>query len=69
MKTEYIDNAIISIAECKDPCPHCERNIPIGEVLEKWHKSEKLHIRHKCKCTRFVGVTQDIRGDLRIYEL
>lgn len=67
--TLKIADAIITFAESKAVCPHCEREIPFEELESKWMKSKDCHIKVKCKCKRFIGVTIDIRGDFVAYEL
>ena len=69
MKAIRIPNGVIHLAESKARCPYCERIIPFDEIEPKWIKQDKTCIRMKCKCKRFVGITQDIRGDFVAYEL
>jgi len=69
MKAIRIPNGIIHLAESKAKCPHCERLIPFDEIESKWMKQTTAHIKIKCKCKRFVGITQDMRGDFVAYEL
>ena len=69
MKTLRIPNGIIHFAESKAFCPYCERQIPFDEIENKFMKQDKFYIRMKCKCKRFIGITQDIRGDFVAYEL
>ena len=68
-KTEVIPNGLITFGESKATCPHCERDIPIEEIDEAWHKSSKPTIKLKCKCKRLVGITSDIMGDFISFEL
>ena len=69
MKTVVIPNGIIHLAESKAVCPKCERQIPFEEIEEKFMKQDSHTIRMKCKCKRFIGITQDIRGDFVAFEL
>ncbi len=67
-KSIVIGAAIITLVESKAVCPHCERLIPFAEIESKWMKGNG-HIKIKCKCNRFVGITSDIQGDFKAYEL
>ena len=69
MKAIIIPNGIIHLAESKAVCPKCERHIPFAEIEKKFIKQDKPDIRIKCKCKRFVGITQNIIGDFVAYEL
>lgn len=69
MKTVIIPNGIIHLSESKAICPECERKIPFEEIEEKFMKQDKHDIRIKCKCKRFIGITQNIRGDYVAYDL
>jgi hypothetical protein len=67
--TIKIDNGIITLNESKAVCPYCDRSIPFDEIEEKYMRQDKHYIRMKCKCRRYIGITTDIRGDFRAYEL
>ena len=69
MKTINISNGIIHLAESKTQCPHCERMIPFDEIEDKFFKQKRHYIKFKCKCKRKIGITTDIRGDYRAFEL
>ena len=69
MKAIRIPNGIIHLAESKAICPYCGRQIPFEEIENKFMKQDKSYIRMKCKCGRFIGITQDIRGDFVAYFL
>lgn len=69
MKAIRLNNGIIHLAESKAVCPFCDRLIPFDEVDDKLHASKDGHIRHKCECKRFIGITSDFRGDIRAYKL
>ena len=70
MKAIKVPNGIVHLSESKAYCPHCTRLAEIDELEEKYYKSNKGHIKHKCKgCKRFIGITVDIKGDFRSYEL
>lgn len=69
MKAIRIPNGIVHIAESKAICPKCERKIPFDEIEKKWIKNPRTVIRFKDKCKRFIGITQDIRGDFIAFEL
>ena len=64
-----VPNGIISLAESKAECPHCERKIPFDEIEEKWTNSSRCFMEMKCKCQRFIGITVDITGDFVACEL
>jgi len=64
-----MDGAIVTLAESKANCPHCERHIPFDEMEVKFDKQEKNTIRMLCKCRRFIGVTTDYRGDFVAFNL
>lgn len=57
------------LAESKAICPKCQRQIPFEEIEDKFMKQDKHFIRMKCKCKRYINITQDIRGDFIAYEL
>jgi len=69
MKTIQIPNGIITLAESKAVCPHCERHIPFDEIENKYMKADKDPIRIKCKCKRFIGVAMTWIGDFVAFEL
>ena len=69
MKAVIIPNGIIHLAESKAICPYCERNIPFEEIEEKFMRLNKFNLRMKCKCKRFIGITQNIRSDFVAYKL
>jgi len=69
MKTIRIPNGIMHLAESKAICPYCERQIPFEEIENKFMKQDKFYIRMKCECKRFIGITQDMRGDFIAYKL
>lgn len=62
-------DGIITFNESKAECPHCERDIPFEEIEPKYMKQSKDYIRMKCKCKRYIGITTDMKGDYRAYEL
>lgn len=68
-KSLIIPNGILTINESKAICPYCERKIPFEEIENKFWKSKNHYIRFKDKCKRFIGITQDIKGDFRAFEL
>jgi hypothetical protein len=68
-KSITMAGAIVTLAESKAVCPHCERHIPFEEMEEKYSKQENPLIRMKCKCNRFIGVTTDMRGDFVAFAL
>lgn len=67
-KTIIIPDGIITLAESKAVCPHCTRPIPFEEIEDKFQHQSKHYIRIKCECKRFIGITQDIKGDYRAYD-
>ncbi len=69
MKTLKIPNGIVHISESKAICPYCTNKIEWDEIEDRYMKSKDGHIRKKCKCKRFIGITTDITGDLIAYEL
>ena len=69
MKTIQLDNGILTLAESKAICPHCERRIAFDEIEDKFMKQSNYYIRLKCKCKRFIGITSNIRGDYVAYNL
>jgi len=69
MKTIRVPNGIMHLAESKAICPYCERKIPFEEIENKFMKQDKFCIRMKCKCKRFINITQDMRGDFVAYKL
>ena len=69
MKAVIIPNGIMHLAESKAICPKCERQIPIEEIEEKFMKQDKHSIKMKCRCKKFIGITQNIKGDYVAYEL
>jgi hypothetical protein len=69
MKTIHIPNGILHLSESRARCPHCTIAIPFESIDEKYMKQDNLYIRHKCKCKRYMGITQDIRGDYVAFSL
>ena len=69
METIRIPNGIIHIAESKALCPLCQRVIPFDEIETKWMKQNKHFIKFKCKCKKYIGITQNIKGDFVAYNL
>jgi len=68
-KTIIMAGAIVTLAESKAKCPHCERHIPFDEIETKYSKQDNPIMRMKCKCKRFIGVTMDMRGDFVAFRL
>lgn len=68
-KVIKIPDGLITLAESKAICPHCERKIPFEEMEDKYHKQDNHTIRMKCKCKRFIGITTDMRGDFIAFSL
>lgn len=68
-KTVIIPDGILTLAESKAECPECERKIPFEEIEAKWMKQDNHVMRMKCKCRRFIGITQDMRGDFIAFSL
>jgi len=68
-KIILIDNAILTLAESKADCPHCERHIPFEEIEAKYWKQNNHTIRMKCKCKRFIGITSNMMGDFVAFDL
>ena len=69
MKTVIIPDGMLHLSESKANCPFCKRHIPIEEIEEKWEKQDKTYIKMKCKCKRFIGITQNFKGDFIAYKL
>jgi len=69
MEAVHIKDGIMHLAESKAICPHCERKIPFDEIEPKWMKQDDFLIRMKCKCKRFIGIAQDMKGDFVAYNL
>ena len=69
MRTIILDNGILTLAESKAICPHCENSIEFEEIETKFMKQNKHYIRLKCKCKRFIEITQNIKGDFIAYKL
>jgi len=69
MKPIRIRNGAVNLAESKAVCPECGRQIPVEEIEEKFMNQDKHSIRMKCKCKRFIGITQNIRGDFIDYKV
>ena len=68
-KTILMNGAIVTLAESKAECPHCDSHIPFEEMEEKYSKQDKHTIIMKCKCKMYIGVTTDIRGDFVAFRL
>ena len=66
MKSIQIPNGVLHTAESKAICPHCDRSIPFGEIEPKFNSP---HINLKCRCKRYIGITQNIVGDYVAYSL
>jgi hypothetical protein len=69
MKTILIPNGIITLAESKAICPYCTYKIPFDIIENKFMNHDNHYIRMKCKCKRFIGIAQNIRGDYVAFEL
>jgi len=69
MRAIPIKNGIIHLAESKAICPHCEIHISFDEIEEIFQSQNEFFIKHRCKCQKIIGITQDIRGDYVAYEL
>ena len=69
MKTIRIPNGIMHLIESKAICPYCEHKISLQDFDDRWMKQPKHYMRIKCKCKRFIGITQDMRGDFVAYKL
>ena len=70
MKVIHLKNGIVHESESKANCPHCTRLVTMDEAFDKYMKSDNPTIRHKCiGCKRFIGITQDIIGDMICFEL
>jgi len=65
MITVGIPNGIMTQAVC----PHCSYQLTYSEIEMKWGRQDNHYIRMKCKCKRYIGITQDMRGDFIGYEL
>ncbi len=46
----------LSLVISKAECPYCERHIPLEEYEENWHNGNRMTIKMKCKCKRFIGI-------------
>lgn len=68
-QTIRIPNGIITLATSEAECPYCEREIPFEEIEDKFMKQSKHHIRMKCKCKRFIGITTNMKGDYVAFDL
>ncbi len=64
-----IPNGIMTLNESKAQCPYCDRKIPFDWIESKWARQDSSHIRMKCKCKKYIGITQNIMGDFVAYEL
>lgn len=69
MKTISIPDGVVHLIDSKAICPKCSRYISLEEIESKFMKQNKSHIRMKCKCNKYIGITQDIRGDYVAFEL
>lgn len=68
-KVIAIADGIIHISESKAECPYCTYKFKYSSFEKQYDKSEDGHVRKKCKCGRFVGITMTIVGDFVAYEL
>lgn len=70
MKSVSIPNGILHVCESKADCPYCSKHVPIKDAERVLQNSSNGFNKLKCKgCERFIGVTSDIKGDIRSYEL
>ena len=70
MKPIRIKNGIVYLVESLASCPYCGNHVEINDVFDKYCKSHKQTVKHKCKkCKRFMGITQDIKGNIISFEL
>jgi RNA polymerase subunit RPABC4/transcription elongation factor Spt4 len=57
------------MSENKAKCPYCEQLVP-DDWMDVLADHKGMMMRKKCKyCKRFIGITQDITGDLVAFEL
>jgi len=69
MRTIRTRDGIIYLSESKAICQFCNRKIPFDEIENKFIKQNKYYIRMKCICKKYIGITQNIKGDFVAYEL
>lgn len=68
-KTIYMKNGILTLSESKAICPKCNRKIPFDEIENKWVKQDNSLVKMKCKCNKYIGITQNIKGDFVAFDL
>ena len=57
------------LIESKAECPYCERHILLEEIETKWLNQSNPWIRLKCKCNRFIGISDTIPGNFIAFKL
>lgn len=70
MKSLKVPNGIVHLNESKASCPNCGAHVPMSESDEALQKSKNGFAEIICKgCFRKIGITSDMMGDTRAYEL
>jgi len=69
MKTIRIPNATLTFAESKAFCPHCKTHLTADEIEKRYARQGKPHIRMRCKCGKYIGVTTNYMCDFIAYSL
>lgn len=64
-----IPNGRLTLSESKAICPLCKNHILFDDIEKRFWKQNKSHIRMKCKCGKYVGITQNYMGDFVAYKL
>ena len=67
-KCIQIDNAIITLCETDFKCPKCDYVYHEEDYYSQLDKSKRGLIYKHCKgCKTKIGITTDIRGDVRVW--
>lgn len=67
-KTIIIPNGILSICNTDFKCPKCKCLHKEADWYPKYYKSKNGLIYKSCKgCKTKLGITTDIRGDVRVW--
>lgn len=62
-KVIRIPDGLMTLAESKAVCPHCEKKIEFEAIEKKWMRQRKHWMKFKCNCKKLIGIAQDMRGD------
>ena len=63
-----VPNGIICISKTEFNCPSCGKLYTEKDYYSQLDKSKRGLIYKRCKCGIRIGITSDIRGDIRAWD-